>query len=160
MMTQKTMATFECKIVKKEFLVVGESITANYPQGFPDAAFKLSERFDPRRGEIKHAKNMEVVISPYMCNDIMATYFSCLEVDQLDQIPEGMVGFKIPETEYAVISCSNKTIGEGYNKIFQWMHEKGYKQKWFNQSFPIEIFYYEDNVDEERAEILIPIQQI
>lgn len=156
-MYQETIATFECKVMKKSFLLVGESITATFPDGFPEAAIQVAERFNPRRIEVKYAKDKEVVLCPYMCNDIMATYFACLEVDQLEQIPQGMLGFKIPETEYAVISCSNKTIGEGYDKLFQWMVEMDYQQKWFRKSFPIEIYYYEEGVDEERVELLIPI---
>lgn len=156
-MTQKTIATFECKVIKKEFLLVGESITANFPQGISEASIQLSETFNLRREEVQHAQNIDKVICPYMCNGILATYLTCLEVDQLGQIPAGMIGFKIPETEYAVVSCSNKTIGEGYDRIFSWIQENGFISN--NHAFSIEVFYYEENVEEKRAEILIPIQQ-
>jgi predicted transcriptional regulator YdeE len=157
-MEVKTIATFECEIVIREYQLIGQSITANYPQSFPDAAIKVQMDFEKRIDEVKNCKDKQILISPYMCNDIVATYFACVEVDNLSEIPEGMIGFEISKAEYAKISCSNKTIDQGYSKIFAWMSENGYKQKWFDKSFPIEIFYFEENVEEEVVEILIPIQ--
>ena len=157
-MEVKTIATFECEVVKKEYQLIGQSVTANFPQSFPDAAIKVQMDFEKRMGEVKNCKNKNVLISPYMCNDIVATYFACLEVDVLTEIPEGMIGFELPMMQYAKISCSNKTIDQGYSKIFTWMGENGFKQKWYDRSFPIEIFYLEEGAEEEVVEILIPIQ--
>lgn len=69
-----------------------------------------------------------------------------------------MIGFELPMMQYAKISCSNKTIDHGYSKIFTWMGENGFKQKWYDRSFPIEIFNLEEGAEEEVVEILIPIQ--
>lgn len=157
-MEVKTVATFACEVVKREFELIGQSITANFPESFPDAAMKVQMDFEKRINEVRNSKNKNVLISPYMCNDVVATYFACVEVETLTEIPEGMIGFTLPMTEYAKISCTNKTISQGYSKIFEWMGENGYKQKWYDKSFPIEIFYLEEGVDEEVVEILIPIQ--
>jgi hypothetical protein len=50
-----------------------------------------------------------------------------------------MLGFKLSLTDYAKISCSNKTIGEGYSKLFEWIHSNDYKQRNGYNSTPIEI---------------------
>ncbi len=157
LLNNQTIATFACEIIQSEFHLIGQSITANFPQGFPEAAIKVQKDFIARRDEIIQAKNKEILFSPHMCNEIVATYFACLEVDEITDIPEGMIGFSLPKTKYAKISCSNKTIDQGYSKIFTWMGENDYRQKWLNNCCPIEIFYFEDNVDEERVDILIPI---
>lgn len=157
-MEVKTIATFECEVVQKEYELVGQSITSNFPVFFPNAAMKVQMDFEKRIDEVKKCKNKQVLLSPYMCNDIVATYFACVEVEELTEIPEGMIGLKLPMCEYAKISCSNKTIDQGYSKIFAWMSENGYKQKWYDKSFPIEIFYLEEGAEEEVVEILIPIQ--
>ncbi|QDP39474.1 GyrI-like domain-containing protein [Radiobacillus deserti] len=154
----KTIATFECEVITKKFHLVGQSITTNYPGGFPDAAIKVQTEFESRRDEIKNVVNKEILYSPHMCNEIFATYFACLEVEEIEDVPEGMTGFTLPATKYAKISCSNNTIDEGYTKIFAWMDEKEYVQKWFHYSCPIEIYYLDENVDEEVAEILIPLE--
>lgn len=152
------IATFECEVITREYNLVGQSITANFPNSFPDAAIKIHTEFVSKKAEIKGAINYEIIYSPYMCNSIVATYFACLEVSEIRHIPDGMIGFNLPKTEYAKISCSNKTIGEGYSKIFEWINSKGYKQKNSSSSSAIEIYYFEDNVDEEKVEILIPIE--
>ncbi len=157
LLMNKRIASYECEVIERDFLLVGESITANFPHSFPDAAIKVQVEFVKKRELVKNVVDKEVLFSPYMCNDIMATYFACLEVTELSDIPEGMVGFKVPTTKYAKVSCTNKTIDNGYNKVFEWMRENELKQKWFSSSFPIEIYYFEDNVEEEIVEILIPI---
>ena len=156
-MKQKTIATFECKIVQKEFQLVGQSITANFPDSFPDAAIKVQKDFLKRKDEIQNARSKEVLFCPYMCNELIATYFACFEVDHIGQIPDGMIGFELPMTKYAKICCSNNTISDGYAAVFSWMQQNGYKQKWFDHSCPLEIYYLEENAEEEKTEILIPI---
>ncbi|WP_339249349.1 GyrI-like domain-containing protein [Sporosarcina sp. FSL W8-0480] len=156
-MEVKTVATFECGIIEREYQLVGQSITANFPKGFPDAAIKVQMDFEKRMDEVANNKSKRVLFSPYMSNGIFATYFACLEVEEINKVPEGMMGIKLPLMKYAKISCSNKTIGQGYDKLFAWMGENGYKQKQ-NDSCSIEIFYFEEDAEEEVVEILIPIQ--
>lgn len=156
-MEVKTVATFECEIIEQEYQLVGQSITANFPKGFPDAAIKVQMNFEKRMDEVANSKSKRVLFSPYMSNGIFATYFACLEVEEINEVPEGMMGLKLPLMKYAKISCSNKTIGQGYDKLFAWMGENGYKQKQ-NDSCSIEIFYFEEDAEEEVVEILIPIQ--
>lgn len=153
-----TIATFECTVVQKELLLVGQSITANFPDSFPQAAITIQKQFVARKHELSNTVHQEILYSPYMCNGIFATYFACLEVEDLMSIPEGMIGFKLPYNHYAKISCSTKTIGEGYDKIFTWMNEQGLRQKYYDQSCQIEIYYFEEQTEEERVELLIPIQ--
>ncbi|MCM3638072.1 GyrI-like domain-containing protein [Sporosarcina luteola] len=157
-MEVKTIATFEYEVVQREYELIGQSITANFPESFPDAAMKVHMEFEKRLHEVVNCKDRNVLISPYMSNDIVATYFACVEVDSLTDIPEGMIGLKLPMMKYAKISCSNKTIDQGYSKLFAWMGENGYKPNLYDRSFPIEVFYLEENAEEEVVEILIPMQ--
>nr|WP_261134468.1 GyrI-like domain-containing protein [Bacillus sp. Marseille-Q3570] len=92
-----------------------------------------------------------------MCNDIIATYFGCVEVSALESVPDDMTGFHVPLTKYAKVTCTNRTIEEGYSELFGWMKTNGYKQKWLDRSFPMEIFYMEEGMEEEKVELLIPI---
>ncbi|TMW70772.1 GyrI-like domain-containing protein [Alteribacter natronophilus] len=149
----------DCEVVEREFLLVGESVTVNFPDAFPDAAINVQMSFGEKRDRIGNAVNKEVMFSPYMCNDIMATYFACLEVTDLDQIPEGMVGFKIPKAKYAKASCTTKSVSQGYEKVFAFMEENSLKQKWFAESFPVEIYYFQEEGGEEPVEILIPLEE-
>lgn len=153
------VATFECETVGREFQFVGQCATGNFPASFPETAIKVQTAFVPRRSEISGVINPEVLYSPYMCNGPVATYFACSEVEEVKQVPEGMLGFKVAFTDYAKISCSNKTVGEGYSKLFEWIQTQGHTQKSGYNSTPIEIYYFEDDVEEEVVELLIPIEE-
>lgn len=157
-MKRQKLEKFKCEIITKEYSLIGQSITANFPASFPDAAIKVQLEFVKRRDEIMNSKDKEILFSPYMCNGIVATYFACLEVSDLSDVPEGMMGFILPSQTYAKINCTNKSIGEGYGRIFKWMNENGYVQRFLDNTCPIEIFYFEDHVDEEDVEIMIPIR--
>jgi len=156
-MQRQKLEKFKCELITREYTLVGQSITTNFPGGFPDAAIAVQMDFVKRKDEVKNAKNKEVIFSPYLCNGIIATYFACIEVNALSDIPEGMIGITLPSVTYAKINCTNKSIGEAYGKLFGWMNENGYKQKFLDNTCPIEIFYIEDDVEEEDVEILIPI---
>lgn len=148
---------FQCEIVEKELNFVGINITALFPSGFPDAAIKVQQEFMERMNEISNAINKNVLLSPFICNEIIATYFAGLEVSDLNSIPEGMMGFTVPPAKYAKVTCTNKTIGEGYDKVLHWMGENGYIQKMY-YAFQIEMYYLDELAEEEQVEILIPIK--
>lgn len=157
-MKRERLIKFQCELTTREFLLIGQSITTNFPSGFPDAAVKVQTEMIDRRNEINNSKDKEVMISPYMCNGIVATYFACLAVNDLSVIPEGMIGMNLPLQTYAKINCTNQSIGEAYDRIFKWMNDNGYIQKFLESTMPIEIFYFEDHVEEEDVELLIPIR--
>ncbi|WP_240628533.1 GyrI-like domain-containing protein [Bacillus salacetis] len=147
-----------CDLIEKEFLVIGNSTTANFPDSFPEAAIRVQQDFEEKREQVTNAVDKNVLISPYMSNEIMTTYFACLEVTSLDTIPAGMCGFKIPVTKYARVTCTNRTINNAYTVVFDWIKEKGFNQKRFSSSFPIEIYYLTEKEEEEVVEILIPLE--
>ncbi|MFC3749013.1 GyrI-like domain-containing protein [Paenibacillus sp. GCM10012306] len=84
-----------------------------------------------------------------------ATYFACYEVPEGNDIPEDMVSFKLPGHTYAKVTCTNKTIQDGYGYVFDWMQKSGHKQ--LSEACSIEIFYIEET-DEEKVELLIPVE--
>ncbi|MHA7966521.1 GyrI-like domain-containing protein [Paenibacillus sp. CAU 1782] len=150
--------SFEIEVVNREFKLVGMSVTGNYPDSLPEIAINVQRAFWERRKEIKHAADYETLFSPGMCNGILATYLACVEVTEIDLVPDGMIGFVLPATEYVKVLCTNKTIGEGYNKLFEWMKQNKYVHKWYD-ACQVEIFYIDEEADEEPVEILIPISK-
>ncbi|MHC8514743.1 GyrI-like domain-containing protein [Sporosarcina sp. ITBMC105] len=146
----------ECEIVTKEFKFVGISMTAPFPSGFPEAAMKVQQQFEKRMLEVENYVDRQVLCSPYVGNGIVTTYFACLEVTTLEVIPEEMIGFTIPTMQYAKTTCTNKTIVNGYDKIFQWIKDNGYTPKG-SEVFHIERFHLDEQAAEEQVELLIPI---
>lgn len=155
----KLTASFEIEVVNREYKLVGMSITGNFPDSFPEVAVTIQRAFWDRRKEIKNAKNPDILFSPGMCNGILATYLACVEVTEIGEIPEGMIGFVLPSNEYVKVACTNRTIGEGYNHLFEWMKQNQYEHQFYN-ACQIEIFYIDEEADEEPVDILIPIQKV
>ncbi|WP_408009971.1 hypothetical protein ACJROX_06660 [Pseudalkalibacillus sp. A8] len=40
-MQQRTKALFECEVMEREFKLVGQSVTANFPDAFPQVAMDI-----------------------------------------------------------------------------------------------------------------------
>lgn len=152
-------ASFEIEVVNREYKLVGMSITGNFPESFPEVAVTIQRAFWERRKEIQHAKDYDILFSPGMCNGIVATYFACTEVAEIGDVPEGMIAFTLPDVEYVKVACTNKTIGQGYDKLFEWMKQNNYEHRLYG-ACQIEIYYINEEADEEPVEILIPISKV
>jgi predicted transcriptional regulator YdeE len=79
-------------------------------------------------------------------------------VADLSSVPEGMIGFALPATDYAKARCTDKTIGEGHGRIFTWLEENDYVPR-RQGAMGVEVYYVEDDADEEPVDILIPIRK-
>lgn len=152
-----THAKEECEMITKEFKLVGISTTAPFPSGFPEAAMKVQQQFEKRMHEVENCVDRQVLCSPFVGNGIVTTYFACLEVTTFESIPEEMIGFTIPMAKYVKFTCTNQTIGKGYERIFQWIKENGYTQKG-SDAFQVECFHLDEQAEEEQVDIFIPIQ--
>jgi predicted transcriptional regulator YdeE len=152
------MATHQVEVVNRAYQFVGMSITAPWPDSFQEPSMKIQREFWERKGEVSLAKSRDILFSPGMYNGIIATYFACLEVAELSHVPEGMIGFTLPAVDYAKVDCTNKTEGEGYDKLFAWMKENGYEHRLYG-ACQIEAYYMDDEADEAPVEILIPISK-
>jgi hypothetical protein len=86
-----------------EMKMVGFPVNVAFKGGDFSQIGKTKERFMERRGEIKHVINPKVYWAPWYKCEVMFTYFYCLQVSDLSDIPEGMMGFTIPESLYATV---------------------------------------------------------
>ncbi|WP_028562042.1 effector binding domain-containing protein [Paenibacillus pinihumi] len=147
---------FECEIIARDASdFAGFSFSGPFPHSFPSEAVKVQHKLGSRKSEFTPNINTDVVFSPYYVSDNLATYFACYEVPEGNAIPEGMVSFKLPGHTYAKVTCTNKTIRDGYGHVFNWMQKNGHKQ--LNGACSIEVFYIEE-ADEEKVELLIPVE--
>jgi len=100
-----------------------------YVHEIPKAAAILQSRL----AEIKETVNPERFIGAYVvgdCPEEMDGYWIGVEVKQLNEIPEGMVGLTVPSRKYAVITHEgpNTEIKETYKVLHRWMKSQGYER--------------------------------
>jgi len=147
-----------CEVVTKPVLnLVGISYCGPYST-FPDEAIRLQSDFLARKHELNDTTLSTAIYSPYFGNDIFATYWACYEVDHMEEVPPGMVQFKIPKRQYAMVRCTNKRIGEGYEQLHAWMNGRKLSKK--DNAVALEIFYVDQRLEEEPVELLIPIIEL
>ena len=65
-MKQTDVVLYSCEVVRKEYHLVGQSITANYSRWFPDAALQVQIEFWKRKHEINNPLHDDILLSPYM----------------------------------------------------------------------------------------------
>jgi predicted transcriptional regulator YdeE len=149
-------------IEREEMAVVGFAWNGNYSQ--MDQIPFLFERMKQRSGEVLYQKNPNIFIAPYHTRETELTYYVTVPVEEISMVPEGMVGFTIPEKSY-VFCNHNGTAAEiehTYRRIEAWMEEYGYEHD--HQALSLEI--YKSNInqidfsDEEiKFEIYVPVKK-
>ncbi|QYR23515.1 GyrI-like domain-containing protein [Paenibacillus sp. sptzw28] len=146
-----------CTVVTKPALnLVGISYCGPYST-FPDEAILLHSEFLSRKHELNGEVRSTALYSPYFGNEVFATYWASFEIARMEIIPKGMVQFTIPERTYAMITCTNKRIGEGYETLSAWMQEQKLVKR--DNAVAIEIFYIDEHLEEEPVDLLIPIEE-
>ncbi|MBW7459588.1 GyrI-like domain-containing protein [Paenibacillus sepulcri] len=145
-----------CTVVTKPALnLVGISYCGPYST-FPDEAILLQSEFLSRKHELNGEVRSTALYSPYFGNEVFATYWASFETAHMETVPDGMVQFIIPEHTYAMVTCTNKRIGEGYEQLSAWMNEQQLKKR--DNAVSIEIFYIDEHLEEEAVDLLVPIE--
>jgi AraC family transcriptional regulator len=110
------------------------------------------EVFLPRVDEIKHRTPIGYGI---MGNYDAATgefdYLAAFGVDRVEEIPQGMERWDVPEGKYAAFPTTLTTLGKTIPQIEEWLPQSGYQRdmRWEFELYPAdfaggesELFYY------------------
>jgi predicted transcriptional regulator YdeE len=93
---------------------------------------QMWQAFLPRKGGIEHMVAPQIAYG--LCDafdeeDGEFDYVAGFEVDSATGVPEGMVSWEVPESRYAVFTCTMATIREAYNYAFEtWLPQSGYQR--------------------------------
>ena len=147
---------------KDEFKVAGLQITTTVQECSSNNPHpKLWKDFLARIEEIRNRVGNKFYgvckeISKHHCN---FTSSACVEVNDLDNLPEGFVGMTIPKSRYAVFTHKGKVenLAETYRKIHEEeMPKSGLKQK----EIWLEVYdeRFKENSDDSIMEIWASIE--
>jgi predicted transcriptional regulator YdeE len=130
------------KIVElSEKKLVGIRVTCpgdQYVNEIPKASFKLKERLNEIKGVISPAR----LVGAFIAGDYSEEedgYWVCVEVNEIRQVPEGMVSLEVPKQKYAVIKHKgpNFEIMNTYEKLHNWIEENNLER--LHRSWHLEI---------------------
>jgi AraC family transcriptional regulator len=108
------------------FSVVGMDYKGRTPWKIP----QLWRTFGPRIEEIVNVVNPTVsygLTSTYQEKKGF-TYIACVQVSRIEQVPQGMTSFTVPEQLYVVFPCNLAKFRKIYYGVRkQWAPENGYE---------------------------------
>lgn len=126
----------ELKLVGYRVLCSGDQYSVEIP--------KAVRRLEQTLWKIKHLKNPSIQIGAFVVDintDEEDGYWTCMEVEAFEDIPEGMVALTIPAQSYAVWEHQGPTTGimNSYEELHQWIEENHYSR--LTNSWHLEVYY-------------------
>lgn len=88
---------------------IGIPVVVSFKDGDFGRIEQMKQLFLDRKDEIQGIVDPDILWAPWYANDIMFTYFHAVQVESLDDLPEGMHGFTIPAGEYATVHYEGPT---------------------------------------------------
>ncbi|KRE25179.1 GyrI-like domain-containing protein [Paenibacillus sp. Soil522] len=135
-----------------EIKLIGLYVTSSFQGHLPEKVDAMKEEFYKRKGEIGSIIHPERYISPSFTSEVLFTYLICMEVEDLSNVPEGMIGFTIPPHRYARI----KSKGDPYQDIHNYLDSIG--QQSDRRALALEIYHFENPTWPDEAEVLLPLK--
>ncbi|GAA0358445.1 GyrI-like domain-containing protein [Bacillus horti] len=125
-----------------EMMLVGIRVVCpgdQYVNEIPKATLRLKERLS----EIENKESPARLIGAFIAGDYSDEedgYWVCVEVNDVSQIPEGMVYIVVPKQSYAVVKHKgpNTEIRNTYERLHRWMEEQNLER--FHKAWHLEIF--------------------
>jgi predicted transcriptional regulator YdeE len=147
------MGTSQFELVTLETkYFIGVPVT-NVFQRFDSKRMKEANHcFLERKNEIKGIVNEQEYVCPHFANDILFTYIYCLEVEVINDIPEGMIGFEVPSQRYVEVRSSDQ---DPYAICQEYLKENGFENN--IKSLALEVFKFGEEQHFNNAVIYIPI---
>jgi len=106
-----------------------------------------------RKNEISNIVDSAHYVCPHFANDVLFTYIYCMEVSELDVIPEGMIAFTVPAGHYAHARSKD---ADPYALIQAYIRDNGLKTNPNLVSF--EVFAFGEEESKYNADIFVPVQ--
>lgn len=115
--------------------------------------------FVPRIGEIKHPDYSwgTYGICRGEANEEIPWYLAGVEVTRVEEVPDGMVVWEIPQQTYAVFPCTLPTLHEAYRFAFEdWLPDSSY-QRVDGPDFELYGEEFEPDDPESRMYVYVPV---
>jgi predicted transcriptional regulator YdeE len=135
-----------------EIKLIGLSITSSFKDHLPQRVETMKQEFYKRKGEIPNVIHTERYISPGFTSEVLFTYLICMEVEDLSEVPEGMIGFRIPPHRYA----KTKSKGDPYRETHDYLNVNGLQND--GRALALEIYHFDNPIWPDEAEVLIPLK--
>ncbi|MGO4374725.1 GyrI-like domain-containing protein [Paenibacillus sp. MCAF20] len=147
------MKTNQIEIVTLETkYFIGVPVTNVFQRFDSERMIETNQLFLARRNEIIGTINEQEYVCPHFANDILFTYVYCMEVTEIKNIPNGMIGFQVPSQRYVKVRSADQ---DPYALSKEYLKEKGLENN--TRSLALEVFRFGEEQHFNNADIYIPI---
>ncbi|MGZ9583743.1 GyrI-like domain-containing protein [Paenibacillus marinisediminis] len=130
---------------------IGIPVTSSFQAHSPKRIEETKELFLSRKNEIKNVINPNEYVCPHFASEVLFTYLFCMEVSDLVDIPEGMIGFVVPAHTYAKIRSEN----DPYEVLHTYLKNNGLENN--SRAIALEVYQFEDPEWPRKVDVYIPI---
>lgn len=131
---------------------IGMAITSVFASHEPKRVEQLQKLFISRRFEIKGMVDPEHYVCPSFVCEQLFTYLFCMEVDRLDVVPDGMIGFRIPAQRYATVRAAGT---DPYDLLHGYLRAKGLQND--KRGLALEKYNVHKPVWPDEVDVYIPL---
>lgn len=135
-----------------EMKLVGLSITSSFVGHDPERVEAMKQEFNRRKDEISHIIHAERYLSPHFSTENLFTYMICMEVEELTNVPEGMLGFAIPAHQYVHV----KSKGDPYDELHSYVRNNDLQSN--DRALAIEIYQFANSTWPDEVDVYIPLR--
>jgi len=149
-MSQNSIQTVHLE--EKKF--VGFPVTSSFSFHEPKRIEEAKRQFLERKHEIRHVVNPDEYVCPHFASEVLFTYFFCMEVNELEDIPEGMIGFTIPERNYV----TTRSDADPYEVLHTYIKDNGIDNN--SKALALEVYQFADPEWPGKVDVFVPIKEI
>jgi predicted transcriptional regulator YdeE len=135
-----------------EIKLVGLAITSPFASHQPARVEAMKKEFMERKHEIQNVIHRQRYLSPHFTCEVLFTYMICIEVEDVSEIPEGMIGFTVPPHRYAKV----KSKGEPYQVIHDYLKANSMESD--QRALALELYHFDNLVWPDETEVYVPIK--
>ncbi|MFF2093125.1 GyrI-like domain-containing protein [Paenibacillus sp. NPDC058174] len=133
---------------------VGVPVTNVFKRFDKGSINEANRLFLERKIEIKRVLNEHQYVCPHFANDVLFTYIYCMEVENIEDIPKGMIGFTVDSQSYAKVRAVDQ---DPYVLIKTFLKENDLKNN--TLALALEVFKFGEEQHFNNADIFVPILQ-
>lgn len=133
---------------------IGIPVTNVFKRFDAEKMKEANQLFLERRNEIKGSINELEYVCPHFANDILFTYIYCMEVEAINDVPKGMIGFNVPSQRYIKIKSPDQ---DPYALSHEYLKVNGLENN--TRSLALEVFQFGEEQHFNNADIYVPIRE-
>ncbi|WP_373230760.1 GyrI-like domain-containing protein [Cohnella sp.] len=132
---------------------VGIPVTSPFQDHQPERIDETRQIFLGRRHEIKAIVNPQEYVCPHFTSEVLFTYFFCMEVSEISDVPSGMIGFTLPAHLYA----QTRSDLDPYEVIHSFLRDISMESN--SRALAFEVYGFDNPQWPSQVDVYVPVKE-